>query len=156
MWYVKDITRINTNALSALGHVLSPRPCYWRYIYECMSFPKYLPMLLFLTGCVSTPDIEIREDSKLSGLSGINICNFNYQCKKLYTGFNPCGGHTGYITYSTQIGKENIDNLKKSVIKDRKDEEERYFAFTDGSYECQPSITLWPNPICSKNKCLIK
>jgi hypothetical protein len=29
----KHITRTNTKALSALGRVLRPRPCYWRYEY---------------------------------------------------------------------------------------------------------------------------
>ena len=121
-----------------------------------MCLPKYFPIFLFLSGCVSIPDIAIREDSNLSDLAGINACNFNYQCQKIYTGFNPCGAHTGYITYSTLIGKENIDNLRKAVIKDRKDEEERYFASTGGTYECQPSVRLWPDPVCSNNKCLMK
>ena len=123
---------------------------------KCMSRTKYLPILLFLSGCVSAPDVTIQEDSRLSDLKDINVCSFSYQCKKLYTGFNPCGAHTGYITYSTLIGKENIDNLKKAVVKDRKDEEERYFASTGGSYECQPSFKLWPDPVCANNRCLIK
>jgi len=92
----------------------------------------------------------------LADLKGINTCNFNYQCKKLYTGFNPCGAHTSYLTYSTLIGKDNLENLKKAVIKDRNEEKERYFAFTGGSYECQPSFRLWPDPVCSKNMCIMK
>jgi len=38
---MKNLTRINTNALSALGRLLCSRPCYWRYMYK-----NFIPILI--------------------------------------------------------------------------------------------------------------
>lgn len=109
---------------------------------------------LFLYGCVSSPNIVVHEYSKLSDLKDLNGCNFSFQCKKLYTGYNPCGGHTGYITYSTLIGSQNVKNLKKAVLNDRLDQQEKYQKMK--LIECQPSVTLWPDPVCQYSQCVMK
>ena len=126
------------------------------YLLTSMRILKIKFLILMLSGCVTAPHIKITEDSSLNEIKGLNRCNFSLQCKKIHTGFNPCGAHTGYLLYSTLIGSENIKNLKLAVVKNRIKEEEAYFARTGGSYECQSAFTLWPSPVCSHNTCVIK
>jgi hypothetical protein len=131
-------------------------PCYGVIITNSMTILRNALLCLLLSSCVARPSLQISESSNLAEIKVLDKCNFNFQCKKIHTGFNPCGAHTGYLLYSTLIGGENIANLKLAVAKNRADEEAEYWARNGDLYECQPAFTLWPNPVCSNNVCVIK
>lgn len=129
-----------------------------------MSIFRTFLLGMLLTGCSSKTIPLISEHSAVSELSGLDKCNFNFQCKRINIGFAFCshieGGGNDYLLYSTLIGKENIVRLKELVEKEIVEEKARYDEYwannTDQLQECQPGYRLLPSPVCSNKKCVIK
>ena len=128
-----------------------------------MDILKILLLGLFLSGCFSKATVLINENAMVSELSGLDRCNFNYQCKRIGIGYAFCShieeGTAGTLHYSTLIGKENINRLKVMVAKEIAEEEARiqkYLSDPDNPPECQPYWRSAPDPVCSNNRCITK
>ncbi len=128
-----------------------------------MSTIKPLFLVLLLSGCVSTSTITINPNAKVSELSGLDKCNFNFQCRRIGIGYEFCShieeGTADTLHYSTLIGKENIGILKEIVAREIAEEEikaRKYLSDPDNPPECQPYFRMGPSPVCSNNRCITK
>jgi len=109
---------------------------------------------LLLSGCVT-----IGKPISFSGMGQDEIeskskCYISTQCRSLPYGYDGCGnapdGASGYVIYSTAMGRDNIRALKEYLIEDRERIKQR---ISDQEYLCTLAIYRKPKLYCSKGLC---
>ena len=76
-------------------------------------------LLLFSTQCEDdippfTQETEQQElaalKTEIENLANTSFCGDAFECKFIAFGSKPCGGHWGYLVYSTSIDTEELEN----------------------------------------------
>ena len=121
--------------------------------------------VLLISLGMSSCSIKKHEDLSHYGLLDYrnqNYCDYHFQCKVIGYGIaGACGPHyegrvSGYLVYSTSMGKHNVRRLKELVKASRvkgKNNEFDYSRFDSQLEECIPAQRLKPRPKCVNKVC---
>lgn len=126
---------------------------------------KYLPLVLIV--CFTLVAFQCEEDnddisltqeeekagldilkSEIENLASTSICNETTTCKFIAFGSKPCGGPWSYLTYSTSIDTNNLENLVETYNQKETDFNIKWGGVSDCAFVTPPTNVECQNNIC--------
>mgnify|MGYP003634731628 CR=1 FL=1 len=119
--------------------------------------PLFTICLLFMAFQCEDDDTLTMEDQRealniskkaIEDLADTSVCNETTECKFIAFGSKPCGGPWSYLTYSTSIDTDRLDDLVEEYNKKEADFNQKWGVVSDCSFVTAPSSINCENNTC--------